>query len=58
MALGASLIPGGNDTLLLAAIPSGTLSGLVAYLVMSLTVLVALQSAAWLGARAHMKLAA
>lgn len=58
MALGASLIPGGNDTLLLAAIPSGTLSGLVAYLVMSVTVLLTLQSAAWLGARAHTKLAA
>jgi len=58
MALGASLIPGGNDTLLLAAIPSGTLSGLVAYLVMSVTVLLALQSAAWLGARANTKLAA
>jgi len=38
MALGASLVPGGNDTLLLAALPAATLSGLVAYLVMSAVV--------------------
>lgn len=38
MALGGTLIPGGNDSLLLAAIPSGTLSGLTAYAIMSLTV--------------------
>jgi uncharacterized membrane protein YedE/YeeE len=39
MAFGGMLIPGGNDSLLLAAIPSGTVSGLAAYLVMSVTVL-------------------
>lgn len=38
MALGANLVPGGNDTLLLAAVPGATLAGLVAYLVMSTTV--------------------
>lgn len=38
MALGASLVPGGNDTLLLAALPGATLGGLVAYGVMSATV--------------------
>jgi len=38
MAFGATLVPGGNDTLLLASIPAATTSGIVAYLVMSLTV--------------------
>ncbi|MEQ7154004.1 YeeE/YedE thiosulfate transporter family protein [Brevundimonas aurifodinae] len=38
MALGASLIPGGNDSLLLAAVPGATLAGLVAHLIMSATV--------------------
>lgn len=38
MALGASLVPGGNDTLLLADLPAGTLSGLVAWLAMSAVV--------------------
>jgi hypothetical protein len=40
MAFGASLIPGGNDSLLLGAIPSGSLSGTVAYLTMNLLILV------------------
>jgi uncharacterized protein len=38
MAIGASLIPGGNDKLLLSSVPTATGSGMVAYLVMSLTV--------------------
>ncbi|WAC24425.1 YeeE/YedE thiosulfate transporter family protein [Blastomonas sp. SL216] len=38
MAFGGTLIPGGNDSLLLAAIPSGTLSGLAAYGIMTVTV--------------------
>jgi len=38
MALGANLVPGGNDTLLLAALPGATVAGLVAYIVMSATV--------------------
>lgn len=38
MAVGATLVPGGNDTLLLAALPAATLSGLVGYLVMTATV--------------------
>jgi hypothetical protein len=38
MAFGGTLIPGGNDSLLLAAIPSGTLSGIVAYGIMTITV--------------------
>jgi hypothetical protein len=38
MGFGGTLIPGGNDSLLLAAIPGGTLSGITAFLVMSLTV--------------------
>jgi len=39
MALGGTLIPGGNDSLLLAAIPSASLSGITAYAVMSATVM-------------------
>ena len=39
MAFGAALVPGGNDALLLAAVPAGTPSGLVAYSVMTGTVL-------------------
>lgn len=38
MAFGGTLIPGGNDSLLLAAIPSGTLSGIAAYGIMTVTV--------------------
>lgn len=38
MAFGASLVPGGNDTLLLADLPAATLNGLVAYLAMSAVV--------------------
>ena len=38
MALGATLVPGGNDSLLLWSAPSATLSGLVAYAVMSATI--------------------
>lgn len=38
MAFGGTLIPGGNDTLLLAAIPAATTSGITAYLILSLTV--------------------
>lgn len=39
MAVGAMLIPGGNDSLLLAAIPAGTLRGLTAFAVMLVTVI-------------------
>jgi uncharacterized protein len=38
MAFGGTLIPGGNDTLLLSSVPSATVSGLTAYAVMSITV--------------------
>ena len=38
MALGAAMIPGGNDSLLLAAVPAATVSGFTAFTVMSLTV--------------------
>ena len=38
MAFGAALVPGGNDTLLLASLPAATLGGLVAYGVMSAVV--------------------
>lgn len=38
MAMGASLIPGGNDSLLLAALPGATVGGLVAYLIMTAAV--------------------
>lgn len=38
MAFGGTLIPGGNDSLLLAAIPAATFSGITAYAVMSITV--------------------
>lgn len=38
MGLGAMFVPGGNDTLLLWAIPNFALHGLVAYLIMVLTV--------------------
>lgn len=39
MATGSSLIPGGNDALLLAYLPAAAAGGLVAYLVMSATVM-------------------
>jgi uncharacterized protein len=38
MAFGGTLIPGGNDTLLLSSVPAATVSGTAAYAVMSLTV--------------------
>lgn len=38
MAFGGTLIPGGNDSLLLSSVPSATVSGLTAYAVMSVTV--------------------
>jgi uncharacterized protein len=38
MAFGGTLIPGGNDTLLLSSVPSATVSGITAYAIMSLTV--------------------
>lgn len=43
MAAGASLIPGGNDSLLLATIPAGNASGLVGFGVMTVTVFVLLR---------------
>lgn len=57
MAFGGALIPGGNDTLLLAAIPSGTLSGVIAYLVMSATVLGVLHLIAHRSRRSKLELA-
>lgn len=45
MALGGTLIPGGNDSLLLAAIPSASLPGIIAYAVMSATVMGVLAAA-------------
>lgn len=41
MAVGATLIPGGNDALLLWSVPGGSVSGLVAYTVMSLLIVIA-----------------
>ena len=38
MAIGATLVPGGNDALLLASVPAATLSGVAAFTVMSVTV--------------------
>ena len=38
MAFGGTLIPGGNDTLLLASVPAATVSGIAAYAIMSITV--------------------
>ncbi len=38
MAIGATLIPGGNDALLLASVPAGTIGGTAAFVVMSITV--------------------
>lgn len=40
MAFGAALIPGGNDSLLLGAIPSGSQTALAAYLLMNLMIFV------------------
>lgn len=42
MAIGAAHVPGGNDHLLLWAVPGGSVSGLVAYLIMSAAILLAL----------------
>jgi hypothetical protein len=39
MAVGAAHVPGGNDHLLLWAVPGGSVSGLVAYLIMSAAIL-------------------
>jgi uncharacterized protein len=39
IAFGATMIPGGNDTLLLASVPAGSVSGAVAFTVMTLTVI-------------------
>jgi hypothetical protein len=41
MAIGAAWVPGGNDHLLLWSVPGGSVSGLVAYLVMSGAILAA-----------------
>lgn len=38
MAIGATMVPGGNDSLLLAAVPAGSASGIAAYLIMVVTV--------------------
>ena len=39
IAVGALMIPGGNDTLLLASVPAGSVSGALAYTIMTLVVL-------------------
>lgn len=38
MAVGGTLIPGGNDSLMLSAVPAATISGMMAYAIMSITV--------------------
>ncbi len=48
MAFGAALVPGGNDTLLLASLPAATLGGLVAYGVMSAVVFSLLLIRKWM----------
>jgi uncharacterized protein len=35
IAIGATMIPGGNDTLLLASVPAGSVSGAIAFTVMT-----------------------
>ncbi len=42
MATGATMIPGGNDSLLLGAVPTGSSAAILAYLIVSALVLVAL----------------
>jgi hypothetical protein len=42
MAVGAAYVPGGNDHLLLWSVPGGSVSGLVAYLIMSASILLAI----------------
>jgi len=39
IAVGALMIPGGNDTLLLASVPAGSASGALAYTIMTLVIL-------------------
>lgn len=39
IAIGALTIPGGNDTLLLAAVPAGSMSGALAYTIMTFVIL-------------------
>ena len=51
MAFGAARVPGGNDSLLLAAVPSGSVSGIVAYLVMTATVFMLLLATQMLRSR-------
>ena len=47
MAMGAIRVPGGNDSLLLAALPSGSISGVVAWLAMTSTVAALLGLGRW-----------
>lgn len=42
MGAGTVLIPGGNDSLILAAIPALSLSGIVAYVVMFIVIAIGL----------------
>jgi hypothetical protein len=44
MAIGATMAPGGTDSLLLAAVPAGSVSGIAAYLIMVATVVGSLAS--------------
>lgn len=48
MGLGAAVIPGGNDGLILAALPALSVGGAVAYVVMLATVITALALTRWL----------
>jgi uncharacterized protein len=51
MGLGAAVIPGGNDGLILAALPALSVGGLVAYLVMLATIMAALAVKHWFQGR-------
>ena len=51
MGLGAAVIPGGNDGLILAALPALSVGGAVAYVVMLATILTALAVKRWLRRR-------
>jgi len=54
MGLGAAVIPGGNDGLVLAALPALSVGGAVAYLIMLTTILVALAvTQMWRGQFVH-----
>jgi uncharacterized protein len=49
MALGATMIPGGNDTLLLASVPAGSVPGAMAYTIMTAMVILLIAALKRLG---------